>query len=189
MYNISELQAMPDDTLKSVAEGMGLKKVNPAKREELIYRILDEQAIVLSANASEEAPRRRGRRPKNQSSPDTSKANPDKIQNTQSQLGDEPDATQDRNDVGANQKTKILNLSARLQMHRNKLPANLTTQKLTRIPTSPWHRMLLRKSADANQKTALSRKQHLQNRHQRTCCQHIKLLQTNHLTALKILRP
>lgn len=57
MYNISELQAMPDDTLKSVAEGMGLKKVNPAKREELIYRILDEQAIVLSANAPEEAPR------------------------------------------------------------------------------------------------------------------------------------
>lgn len=51
MYNISELQAMPDDTLKSVAEGMGLKKVNPAKREELIYRILDEQAIVLSASA------------------------------------------------------------------------------------------------------------------------------------------
>lgn len=97
MYNISELQAMPDDTLKSVAEGMGLKKVNPAKREELIYRILDEQAIVLSANAPEEAPRRRGRRPKNQSSPDTSKANPDKIQNTQSQLGDEPDATQDSN--------------------------------------------------------------------------------------------
>ena len=97
MYNISELQAMPDDTLKSVAEGMGLKKVNPAKREELIYRILDEQAIVLSANAPEEAPRRRGRRPKNQSSPDTSKANPDKIQNAQSQLGDEPDATQDSN--------------------------------------------------------------------------------------------
>ena len=156
MYNISELQAMPDDTLKSVAEGMGLKKVNPAKREELIYRILDEQAIVLSANAPEEAPRRRGRRPKNQSSPDTSKANPDKIQNAQSQLGDEPDATQDSNATpkrrGRKPKTKILNLSARLQMHRNKLPATLTTQKLTRIPTSPWHRMLLRKARTQTKK-------------------------------------
>ncbi|MDE5940941.1 MAG: Rho termination factor N-terminal domain-containing protein, partial [Muribaculaceae bacterium] len=57
---------MTDDGLKNVAEEMGLKKVNPAKREELIYRILDQQAIALSANAPEEAPRRRGRKPKNQ---------------------------------------------------------------------------------------------------------------------------
>jgi transcription termination factor Rho len=65
MYNISELQTMTDDSLKKVAEEMGLKRVNPAKREELIYRILDQQAIALSANAPEEAPRRRGRKPKN----------------------------------------------------------------------------------------------------------------------------
>jgi transcription termination factor Rho len=58
---------MTDDNLKTVAEGMNLKKINPANREELIYRILDQQAIDLSANAPEEAPRRRGRKPKNQS--------------------------------------------------------------------------------------------------------------------------
>ena len=57
---------MPDDTLMTVAEEMGLKKVNPAKREELIYRILDQQAINFSANVPEESPRRRGRKPKNQ---------------------------------------------------------------------------------------------------------------------------
>ena len=56
---------MTDDGLKNVAEEMGLKRINPAKREELIYRILDEQAIALSANAPEETPRRRGRKPKN----------------------------------------------------------------------------------------------------------------------------
>ncbi len=66
MYNISELQSMTDDNLKSVAEGMGLKKVNTSQKEDLIYRILDQQAINLSANAPEEAPRRRGRKPKNQ---------------------------------------------------------------------------------------------------------------------------
>ena len=53
MYNISELQSMTDDRLKNVAEEMGLKKINIAKREELIYKILDEQAIALSANAPE----------------------------------------------------------------------------------------------------------------------------------------
>lgn len=69
---------MPDDKLKTVAEGMGLKKVNPAQREELIYRILDQQAINLSANAPEEAPRRRGRKPKNQSAQNaTEKPAPD----------------------------------------------------------------------------------------------------------------
>lgn len=59
---------MPDDRLKEVGESMGLKKINIANREELIYRILDQQAIDLSANAPEEQPRRRGRKPRNQSS-------------------------------------------------------------------------------------------------------------------------
>lgn len=68
MYNISELQSMTDDRLKNVAEEMGLKKINIAKREELIYKILDEQAIALSANAPEEPARRRGRKPSKQNS-------------------------------------------------------------------------------------------------------------------------
>lgn len=70
MYNISELQDMPDDRLKEVGESMGLKKINIANREELIYRILDQQAIDLSANAPEEQPRRRGRKPRNQNPAD-----------------------------------------------------------------------------------------------------------------------
>ena len=65
MYNISDLQSMPDANLVEVAKSMGLKKANPDKREELIYHILDQQAINLAANAPEEAPRRRGRKPTN----------------------------------------------------------------------------------------------------------------------------
>lgn len=61
---------MPDDRLKEVGESMGLKKINIANREELIYRILDQQAIDLSANAPEEQPRRRGRKPRNQNPAD-----------------------------------------------------------------------------------------------------------------------
>ncbi len=84
MYNISELQSMTDDGLKNVAEEMGLKRINPAKREELIYRILDEQAIALSANAPEETPRRRGRKPKNTAPQQANNAN-DQSQPAESQ--------------------------------------------------------------------------------------------------------
>lgn len=61
---------MSDDEIKNIAEEMGLKKVNPANREDNIYRILDQQAIILAANAPEEAPRKRGRKPKNQAAQD-----------------------------------------------------------------------------------------------------------------------
>jgi len=39
MYNITELNEMPDADLKSVAEGMGIKKIDLSKREELVYRM------------------------------------------------------------------------------------------------------------------------------------------------------
>ena len=56
MYNISELNEMGDAELRKVAEDMGLKKIDPTQKEELIYRILDEQAV---ARASAGAERRR----------------------------------------------------------------------------------------------------------------------------------
>lgn len=65
MYNISELEEMADEQLKAVAEGMGLKKVDPAKKEELIYRILDQQAVDLATAAPNEEKKRRGRRAAN----------------------------------------------------------------------------------------------------------------------------
>lgn len=57
---------MSDEQLVEAANGLGIKKANPAKKEELIYKILDQQAIALAANSSEEPPKRRGRKPKNQ---------------------------------------------------------------------------------------------------------------------------
>ena len=53
---------MADDNLVAVASDMGIRKPNASQREELIYKILDQQAINLSANAPEEQPRRRGRK-------------------------------------------------------------------------------------------------------------------------------
>lgn len=63
MYNISELQEMSDVELQNVAETMGFKKFDPAKREDFIYDILDKQAIDRAAATT--AGRRRGADDKN----------------------------------------------------------------------------------------------------------------------------
>ena len=62
MYNISDLNAMSDLELKTIAESMGLKKIDPSKKDELIYRILDEQAITM-ATATAEKKRRATKEP------------------------------------------------------------------------------------------------------------------------------
>ncbi|MDE6333221.1 MAG: Rho termination factor N-terminal domain-containing protein, partial [Muribaculaceae bacterium] len=50
MYNISDLENMTDGDIKNVAESLGLKKIDSTDKQELIYRILDEQAIVGAAS-------------------------------------------------------------------------------------------------------------------------------------------
>ncbi|MDE6268153.1 MAG: transcription termination factor Rho [Muribaculaceae bacterium] len=78
MYNFDDLQAMQGDALMDIANSMGLKKVDPEQKEELIFKILDQQAIDLSANATVEK-KRRGRKPKNQAadSPSAKPKQPD----------------------------------------------------------------------------------------------------------------
>ncbi len=53
MYNISELNAMPIEQLKSIAESMGLKKVDINDKDATVYRILDQQAIDMATAATE----------------------------------------------------------------------------------------------------------------------------------------
>ncbi len=63
MYNISDLTEMGEQQLKDVAEGLGLKKIDTSMKEELIYRILDQQAIDhASATAAKPEKKQRGRK-------------------------------------------------------------------------------------------------------------------------------
>ncbi|MDE6395954.1 MAG: Rho termination factor N-terminal domain-containing protein, partial [Muribaculaceae bacterium] len=65
MYNITELDSMDDSQLKNVAESMGIKNINPDNRQELIFSILDQQAIdKAAADAAKPMKKRRGRAPK-----------------------------------------------------------------------------------------------------------------------------
>ena len=70
MYTIEDLKNMPEEQLKGIADSMGLKKINADDKDNMVYEILDQQAINAAANVSERAPRtpkervRRGRPPK-----------------------------------------------------------------------------------------------------------------------------
>ena len=64
MYNISDLNAMGEQELKTIAESMGLKKIDPSKKDELIYRILDEQAIAMATTTVAEKKSRTTKEPK-----------------------------------------------------------------------------------------------------------------------------
>ncbi len=61
MYNITDLDNMPDEQLKSVAQEMGIKKIDLSKREDLVYNILDQQAINKAAADAAKPLRKRGR--------------------------------------------------------------------------------------------------------------------------------
>ena len=66
MYNIADLQDMAEDQLRAIADQMGLKRTASLGKEEIIYKILDQQAIDLSAAAPALAEKKRGRKPKAQ---------------------------------------------------------------------------------------------------------------------------
>ena len=93
MYNISELQAMDAQQLLSVAENMGLKKLDPNDTDSIVYRILDQQALDMAANASEKK-----RQPKAEKTPKTPKTRAAKTQKPKAEAapaeGEQPAADQ-----------------------------------------------------------------------------------------------
>jgi transcription termination factor Rho len=78
MYNITELENMTDTDLVSTAESIGLKKIDIAQRENLIYEILDQQAIdKATANAQRQPRKKRAKNADGQNNPDSTAATTD----------------------------------------------------------------------------------------------------------------
>ena len=61
MYNIDQLNKMNDEQLRELAKSMGIKRVDSADHDDLIYQVLDLQAETEAANAPEPTRRRRER--------------------------------------------------------------------------------------------------------------------------------
>ena len=68
MFNITELESMTDDALRAAAQDLGLKKIDSMGREDLVYGILDQQAIdKAAADAQRQAKKKnRDQQPENQ---------------------------------------------------------------------------------------------------------------------------
>ena len=62
MYNINQLNAMSDEQLRELAKSMGIKRVDSADHDDLVFQVLDQQAIAEAANAPEPTSRRRRER-------------------------------------------------------------------------------------------------------------------------------
>ena len=45
MFNITELENMTDEALRETAKGLGLQKISSMDRQDMVYGILDQQAI------------------------------------------------------------------------------------------------------------------------------------------------
>ncbi|MGQ1785759.1 MULTISPECIES: transcription termination factor Rho [unclassified Saccharicrinis] len=79
MYDILELNKKLLTELKEIAKGLKIKRVDSFKKQDLIYKILDEQAIVASEKKttekpSEKKPVKRARTPKVQKAASSAKA-------------------------------------------------------------------------------------------------------------------
>ena len=61
MYNINQLNEMSDGQLRELAKSMGIKRVDAAEHDDLVYQVLDHQAETEAANAPEQGRRRRER--------------------------------------------------------------------------------------------------------------------------------
>jgi len=80
MYDILQLNEMLVPELRDVAENLGMKSYKKLSKQDLIYKILDEQAISKSEDSKKETPSEkpaRGRKPKVEAKP-KSKSNSSK---------------------------------------------------------------------------------------------------------------
>ena len=63
MYNIDELNEMDDVQLRELAKSMGIKRVDTADHQDLVYQVLDLQAETdAQAASAQEQPKRRRER-------------------------------------------------------------------------------------------------------------------------------
>ncbi len=103
MYNLEALNAMDEAQLKSVAESMGMSKINGLSQQDLVYQILDEQAINAAASSAEK--KRKPKQPKDK------KNKNNKVQgaNPKSEPKPEPEAKEEKTEKTDSAATETVN--------------------------------------------------------------------------------
>ncbi len=110
MYKYDELDAMSSQQLVDIANNLGVKKINAENKEDLVYKILDQQAEVAATNSAatnankktrQPKQQKKGRQPKNPA-PDASASTESTQPEITSEVASEPKEKKQRND---NQRT------------------------------------------------------------------------------------
>ena len=132
---------MPDEQLKSVAEGLGLKKIDLSRRDELMFRVLDQQAVAEAAvpargrrkadsgeeEAADKLPRKRGRK-KKETVDDGDKAPAMQVEEAPAAAGDAPKA----DSAPAENAPAVVEKNAADVLQRRKWPKS-RRQRLSRL--------------------------------------------------------
>lgn len=99
---------MADAELKQTAEALGLKKIDLSQRQELVYQILDEQAIAGAASKAaalkkaDEEPKKRGRKKKSDTSENAAPTDkPDQNKKKKDRKAAKPEAEKTAADAAA----------------------------------------------------------------------------------------
>lgn len=78
IYNILELNEKLTTELRTLAKELGIKRPDAYKKDELIYKILDEQAIIEAKNKNSESYKAESKQSDKKSTENTAKAKPSK---------------------------------------------------------------------------------------------------------------
>ena len=130
MYNILELSAKTLDQLKAIATEMGIQKIDNSEKEDLVYKILDQQAIDMASKAAANppAPKKRGPKPKK----NKEKTASDKPKETENKPDAEPaDAAAATDPSNANEPKK------RGRKKKNETKGNSTPEKTAEPVETP----------------------------------------------------
>lgn len=145
IYNILELNEKLTIELRTIAKELGIRRPDAYKKDELIYKILDEQAILEARNKNSESYQDEDRIEQMQKSYATSKNNnPAKTKKQEKKVVDEPV-----------KETKLENMVAKKEQEKtNKIvPEKETAPTAVQSERVPQKEILVKKNVNAEKST------------------------------------
>ena len=130
-YNILELNEKQLPELQAIAETLGIKKINSLQKEELVYRILDEQAISWAGIQVEKEARKKEKKANRDDREHPNKSKQAPLSDTNNNLKNETKKTVNKEDT---QKDSSDPISKNSQKADNKQKSEMTSEQADKEP-------------------------------------------------------
>ena len=151
MYNIIQLNDKTLSELQAIAQELGITKTDSLKKEELVYKILDEQAIAGASRKGEKQKRSRAASNKKGEKKEANKDNPNTTQPEQNQKTETAQPTNPRTD--AEQVTA--STAPKRRGRPRKVKTEETIAEKTNSPAAAEPELTFETQADPEKPTAL----------------------------------